>query len=170
MNRIAHFEKVSLAAYTDCVHKALPDHVMLDIPAMYERIRLPERATAGSAGYDFFSPLGFTLVPGASICVPTGIRVRMDDGWVLLLMPRSGLGTKYRLQINNTVGVIDGDYYDTPAEGPIMTTFTNDTHDGRTLDIAEGEAIMQGIFVPYGITTDDAVTATRVGGFGSTGA
>ena len=73
----------------------------------YEQIRLPHRATSGSAGYDFFLPCSLTLAPGKEVKIPTGIRVEMEEGWVLMLYPRSGLGFKYRLQMNNTVGIID---------------------------------------------------------------
>ncbi len=49
--------------------------------------------------------------------LPTGIRVRMQNGWVLQCFPRSGLGFKFRLQLNNTVGIIDSDYYGSDNEG-----------------------------------------------------
>ncbi len=65
----------------------------------------------GSAGYDFFSPVDFTLKPGETIKIPTGIRVFIEEDWVLNIFPRSGLGFKFRLQMNNTVGIIDSDYF-----------------------------------------------------------
>ena len=77
----------------------------------YANIRLPRRATKGSAGYDFFAPESFTLVPHETILIPTGIRVMIEDGWMLQLYPRSGLGFRHRLQLDNTVGVIDSDYF-----------------------------------------------------------
>ena len=58
---------------------------------IYEDIKLPKRATAGSAGYDFYAPMAFELKPGETIKIPTGIRVKINDGWVLKLYPRSGL-------------------------------------------------------------------------------
>ena len=135
---------------------------------IYHRIRLPLRATAGSAGYDFFSPLNFTLAPGESIKIPTGIRVRMGEGWVLTCYPRSGLGFKYRLQLNNTVGVIDSDYYGSSNEGHIFAKLTNDSREGKTLELAAGTGFMQAIFLPFGVTEDDEAAAVRDGGFGST--
>ena len=72
-------------------------------------IALPKRATAGSAGYDFVSPVEVTVEPGETALIPTGIRAEMDPGWVLLLFPRSSLGFKYSLRLANTVGVIDSD-------------------------------------------------------------
>ena len=135
---------------------------------IYEGIRLPRRATAGSAGYDFFSPVDFTIKPGETVKFPTGIRVEMDQEWVLKCYPRSGLGFKYRLQLNNTVGIIDSDYYNSDNEGHIFAKLTNDSNEEKTVQIKAGEGFMQGIFVEYGITVDDAATDVRNGGFGST--
>ena len=89
-------------------------------------IRLPRRATKGSAGYDFFAPESFTLVPHETILIPTGIRVMIEDGWVLQLYPRSGLGFRHRLQLDNTVGVIDSDYFEAKNEGHILIKMTSD--------------------------------------------
>lgn len=135
---------------------------------IYENIKLPRRATAGSAGYDFFAPVRLILEPGETLKIPTGIRVEMDPEWVLKCYPRSGLGFKYRLQLNNTVGIIDSDYFYSDNEGHMFSKITNDTNEEKTIDIAQGEGFMQGIFVEYGITVDDDVTDVRNGGFGST--
>ena len=138
------------------------------IQEIYDGIRLPRRATAGSAGYDFFAPADITLAPGETIKIPTGVRVWMEPEWVLKCYPRSGLGFKYRLQLNNTVGIIDSDYYYSDNEGHIFAKITNDSNEGKTVELKAGEGFMQGIFVEYGITLDDDVTEIRNGGFGST--
>ena len=135
---------------------------------IYKGISLPVRATAGSAGYDFFAPVEVTLQPGETVKIPTGIRVEMEQDWVLKCYPRSGLGFKYRLQLNNTVGIIDSDYFYSDNEGHIFAKLTNDTNEGKTLVIPAGTGFMQGIFVEYGITVDDAAEGVRNGGFGST--
>ncbi len=135
---------------------------------VYEAIRLPKRATAGSAGYDFFAPAEFTLKPGETVKIPTGIRVEMQPEWVLKCYPRSGLGFKYRLQLNNTVGIIDSDYFYSDNEGHIFSKITNDSNENKTLTIPADTGFMQGIFVEYGITVDDDATEIRNGGFGST--
>ena len=156
MNRIAEFELISISQREK------------DFSEMPENLRLPHRATAGSAGYDFFAPFDFTLAPGESILMPTGIRAKMEPGWVLMLFPRSGLGFKYRLQLDNTVGIIDSDYYFAKNEGHIMIRLTNDSRTGKTLEVHAGEAVAQGVFVPFGITVSDDAAGERVGGFGST--
>ena len=135
---------------------------------IYEEIRLPKRATAGSAGYDFYTPVPLTVRPGETVKIPTGIRVKMDPDWVLKCYPRSGLGFKYRLQLNNTVGIIDSDYYGSDNEGHIFAKLTNDSKEGKVVELKAGAGFMQGIFVEYGITVDDDVTEVRNGGFGST--
>ncbi|MDD4126044.1 MAG: deoxyuridine 5'-triphosphate nucleotidohydrolase [Eubacteriales bacterium] len=132
----------------------------------HEDVILPTRATSGSAGYDFRAPFEFTLSPGDSITIPTGIRAKTEEGWVLMLFPRSGLGFKYRLTLDNTVGVIDSDYYNSENEGHIMVKLTN--LGGRILSVAKGGAFCQGVFLPYGITYDDVSEERRDGGFGST--
>ena len=85
-----------------------------------------------------------------------------------MLFPRSGLGFKYRLQLNNTVGIIDSDYFYSDNEGHIFAKITNDSKEGKTVVLKAGEGFMQGIFLEYGITVDDETTEKRNGGFGST--
>ena len=168
MKRIAKFEKVSFEQFLEGWGNTLEITDEKNIRAIYDAVRLPERATAGSAGYDFFAPVSITLKPGETIKIPTGIRVWMEPEWVLKCYPRSGLGFKYRLQLNNTVGIIDSDYYYSDNEGHIFAKITNDSNEDKTLSLKAGEGFMQGIFVEYGITLDDDATGVRNGGFGST--
>lgn len=139
-----------------------------DACEVYSKLKKPHRATAMSAGYDFYSPFDFHLESGMTIKIPTGIRAKMPEDYVLMIYPRSGLGFKYRLQLNNTVGVIDSDYYNALNEGHIMIKITNDSNEGKALDIKAGEGFAQGIFMQYGIVEDDDAKDIRVGGFGST--
>lgn len=172
MNRIAKFEKVSFEQfygdYIDIFGTGTESYEMEMIKNIYNGIKLPARATKGSAGYDFKSPMDIHLNPGEAIKIPTGIRCSIEDGWVLKLYPRSGLGFKYRLQLDNTVGIIDSDYYESSNEGHIMVKITNDSYEGKIVKISQGQGFVQGIFVPYGITVDDSVDDERDGGFGST--
>lgn len=85
-----------------------------------------------------------------------------------MIFPRSGLGFKYRLQLNNTVGIIDEDYFYSDNEGHIFIKITNDSNEGKMLQIKAGESFAQGIFVPFGITMGDECNGVRNGGFGST--
>ena len=167
MDRIAKFEKVSKKQFvTDWLDTFGGAEETAE--QKYDLIKLPKRATKGSAGYDFCSPSGFTLKPGESIKIPTGIRASMREDYVLAVFPRSGLGFKFRLQLNNTVGIIDSDYYHSDNEGHIFIKLTNDSKEGRVLELEAGDGFAQGIFFPFGITEDDDVTQVRNGGFGST--
>lgn len=160
MHRIAEFQKVSRAQFEADWE--------FDAPCAYDDLILPRRGTAGSAGYDFFSPIDFTLAPGEWIKIPTGMRARIDEGWVLMLYPRSGQGFKYRLQLYNTVGVIDSDYFGAANEGHIHIKIVNANQEGKILKLQRGEAFAQGIFLPFGVTVDDDASEIRTGGFGST--
>ena len=166
--RIAQFYKVSFEQFKEGYQDAFGEAKEQDIRRIYDEIKLPKRATRGSAGYDFYAPVSIRLKPGGTIKIPAGIRVKMDEGWVLKCYPRSGLGFKYRLQLNNTVGIIDSDYFYSDNEGHIFAKITNDTKEGKTVCINAGEGFMQGIFVEYGITKDDETVEIRNGGFGST--
>lgn len=167
MQRIAQFLKVSFEefkkGYEDCFNSSEAAE------SIYNKIKLPKRATKGSAGYDFYTPVELNIAPGETIKIPTGIRVKIADGWVLKLYPRSGLGFKFRLQLNNTVGIIDSDYFESDNEGHIFAKITNNSNENKTLHLNKGDAFMQGIFVEYGITVDDDTDGIRNGGFGSTG-
>ena len=167
MEKIAKFEKVSKIQFINDWKDTFGEEETV-AEKVYESIRLPKRATKGSAGYDFYSPLEFTLQPGETIKIPTGIRASMREDYVLMVFPRSGLGFKFRLQLNNTVGIIDSDYYYSDNEGHIFIKLTNDSNEGKVLTLAEGNGFAQGIFLPFGITEDDSVTEVRNGGFGST--
>ncbi|MGB4440137.1 MAG: deoxyuridine 5'-triphosphate nucleotidohydrolase [Sedimentibacter sp.] len=166
MRTIAKFEKVSIDQFKkDWIDTFGQSD---NIEEIYNSIKLPKRATVGSAGYDFYSPLNFKLEPKETIKIPTGIRAGIDESWVLMCFPRSGLGFKFRLQLNNTVGIIDSDYYFSDNEGHILIKLTNDSNECKTVNINEGDGIVQGIFIQYGLTEEDDVKSIRNGGFGST--
>ena len=165
MQKVAKFYKVSFEQFQEGWHDSFGQSVPKEV---YDAVNLPKRATIGSAGYDFYSPLTFSLAPGETIKIPTGIRAEISEGWVLMLYPRSGLGFKYRVQLNNTVGIIDSDYFYSDNEGHIFIKITNDSNEGKTVAVEAGQGFAQGLFMPFGITVDDEVSAMRNGGFGST--
>ena len=156
------FEKVSYNQYASATDKNM------DLFNEYNEIKLPKRATTGSAGYDFFAPFDFTLEVGQTIKIPTGIRVLLDSDKFLAIYPRSGLGFKYRVQLDNTVGIVDSDYSDSDNEGHIFIKITNDNRGGKTVIVKSGEAFAQGIIQKYFVTEDDDADGIRNGGFGST--
>ena len=172
IQRVAEFEKVSKTRFLEDAKTAYElGYTEQEAADIYEYgVKLPERATKGSAGYDFRAPFGFVLDPGETITIPTGIRCRIDDGWVLTIYPRSGLGFKYREMLSNTVGVVDADYYGSDNEGHIFLKIVNASTEHKKLVVHAGDAFAQGIFLPFGITVSDDVQAVRNGGMGSTDA
>lgn len=172
-NRVCHFMKVSDDVYKDALETARPytkPESTYDMTAkeILDKIITPCRATTQSAGYDFFSPFPFTLNPGETIMIPSGIRAVIADGWFLAIVPRSGLGFKYKFTLDNCTGVIDADYANSANEGHIMLKMTN--NGDRKLSVQAGVAVAQGILLPFGVAVNDDYTEfkTRDGGFGST--
>lgn len=167
MQRVGEFDKVSYEQFYNAVKK---EYLYTDeyIRECYDNLKLPERATRGSAGYDFVAFATFLLQPGETIIIPTGIRVKIYDGWWLGVLPRSSLGFKYGVRLCNTMGVIDCDYYNSDNEGHIFIKITNGSDD-KTLTIQRGDRFAQGIFLPFGIAYSDSATAERNGGIGSSG-
>lgn len=169
MKTVAKFEKVSYEQFEKDVLDTFPGIDKTKIIEIYQAIKLPKRATIGSAGYDFYTPFAFILNPKETIKIPTGIRVKIIDGWYLGIYPRSGLGFKYRMQLNNTVGIIDSDYYNSSNEGHIFVKVTNDSLSDKIINLKFLDGFAQGIFSPFGLAEDDTVSTLRDGGFGSTG-
>lgn len=163
------FEKVSFEQFKKGMADAFGLRAAdLNIKKMYDDIKCPKRATQRSAGYDFSLPGGLQLHAGHTVKIPTGIRALLDDDKVLVCTPRSGLGFKYRLQLDNTVGIVDADYSDSENEGHIFLKITNDSKEGKTLELKRGDAFAQGIILQYFLTEDDSSNEIRNGGMGST--
>jgi dUTP pyrophosphatase len=136
---------------------------------LYNEIKLPSRATQGSAGYDFFAPISFSLHPGESIKIPTGIKCSLNSGRFLMIVPRSSYGFKYRMQLDNTLGIVDSDYYGNESnDGHIFIKITNDSKNDKVLDVNRGDAFAQGIIMNFDTVDQDDVTTLRTGGIGST--
>ena len=131
--------------------------------------QLPQRQTAGSAGFDLCACIQEPVVlePGDSALFPTGLAAEIPQGHVGLIFTRSGLGVKHGVAVSNGVGVIDSDY-----RGELKTAIHN--HGSRPQVIEPGERIAQLVLVPYltaqFLETDTLSDTQRgTGGFGSTG-
>lgn len=168
MNRIGEFHKVSIKRYIKDVYGDLGDDPIAWKLAEdeYGNIKMPVRATTGSAGYDIYAPVSFSAAPGGSIKIPTGLKVEMEDGWVLAIFPRSSMGFKHFMGLANTVGIIDSDYICSDNEGHIWIKVVN--NGSKDLVVEAGQAFAQGIFLPFGITYSDNADGVRNGGMGST--
>jgi len=161
--------------FYDIVHHE-PDDGKPNVVKLWKEIKLPERATVGSAGYDFFAPVDIILHPGELITIPTGIKwtsMELDNGiltnqYFLSIYPRSSLGRDYSIREPNIVSIIDEDYYNNKSnEGHIFINIKNEGTNGPCL-IKKGTAYAQGIIQRYYMIDGDHTTKTRTGGFGST--
>ena len=166
MKKVAKFEKVSFEQFKkdwkDTFGKDISEE---EIKEIYDGIKLPRRATVGSAGHDISIPFTATIEPNSSLKIPTGIRCKMKDDYVMLVFPRSSLGIKKGLVILNTIPVIDSDYYNADNEGHIFICIKNASN--NMMELSKGDNIVQAVFVPFGVSDIDVISK-RVGGIGST--
>lgn len=171
---VARFEKVSFEEFKKACEKVgMGDPKYLKLA--YNNIKIPKRSTKRSSGYDFFYP-GITslyIAKGSSVTIPTGIRcVFLEDGYDLSVYPRSGMGFKYRVHLDNTVGIIDNDYFESDNEGHIIMKLSCDPRNEEGVMITPGDKFVQGIFREFFLAEgDDKVEKeNRNGGMGHTGA
>ena len=126
---------------------------------------LPQRATANSAAYDFYSNISCVVQPNEIVKIWTDIKAYMQPDEFLMLDVRSSMGGKFMLA--NTIGIVDSDYIDNENnEGNIGLFLKNISNEPQIINI--GDRIGQGLFVKYLIVDDDNATRTRKGGWGST--
>lgn len=162
--KVAKFEKISLEQW----HKDYSDDSSgIANKILEETIQIPSRSSKGSAGYDFVTPFDIDLKPNESVKIPTGLKCKIENGWFLTILSRSGLGFKNHLRTANVIPVIDSDYYYAENEGHIWVKIVNEGY--TDLHIDAGKAFCQGVFLPYGITYDDSADGIRTGGLGSSG-
>ena len=132
-------------------------------------IHLPVRKTAKSAGYDLEAAQDKLIKAGQRGVIATGLKAYMQDDEYLGIHIRSSLAFKKHLNLINSQGVVDADYYNNPDnEGHIMIGLINfGTED---VFIQKGMRIAQAIFYKF-LTVDDDIAndSIRQGGFGSTG-
>ena len=130
---------------------------------------LPTRATKSSCGYDFHTPVEFTVEPHSTTTIRMGVKCRINEGEFLFVAPRSSMGFNGRhIVLTNTVGLIDPDYYSNPNnDGEICARFAN--LGDEPITFKKNDRVMQGVFLKFDTTSDDCATNERVGGLGSTG-
>lgn len=134
----------------------------------YQNIKLPERKTKASAGYDFYVATPITIEPGSKALVETGVKAYMARDEVLKIYLRSSVAKNQSLQMPNHVGIIDADYYENPDnDGAIFILVHN--YGKVPIHLEKNSRIAQGIFQKYLISDDEIKPSRpRAGGFGST--
>lgn len=170
--QIAKFEKVSFEQFEKDINHFYPSNDINNLRVLYDNLELPNRSTQMSAGYDFHMPVTLNIDSSSEdqiktvAMIPTGIKAKIDEGWVLNLFPRSSYGLKYNMRLINTVGIIDADYYNSDNEGHIIICLEFSVNQPITIDF--NERFCQGLFIKYGLAYENEVTDIRNGGFGST--
>jgi len=141
----------------------------MNIKPMHEAFKCPEKGTDLSGGYDLFMPEAGNLYydEPAALIVKLGFAAEVPEGYVGLIVPRSGKGVKNGLALNNTVGVIDADY-----RGEWMAALRLQNH--RPMSWEAGDRLLQVLFVKaesvdLNVVEDLDDTARGDGGWGSTG-
>lgn len=160
--------KPYLEAYSKYVDKTSEEYDKY-FEECYDRIVLPERSTANSAGYDFRSPFNDIVIYHTMVFIPTGIRVFLDNDKLLQIAPRSS-SSKKGIMLANTIGIIDSDYVNADNEGDIIIAVRDyNNYESLYPTIQKNEKIAQGVILPFYTVENDNATGDRTGGFGSTG-
>lgn len=168
------------------------DKVAVRIPCeLSEGVSVPTYAHETDAGMDIYSPSEYTIGPGETVIIPTGIKVAIPEGYAILIQPRSGQSVKTKLRVANTPGLIDAGYRDEigviveniePPFKDIDYEFDDNGEihiksilHGQSYTIAEGQRFAQmrlvqvpkATFIPVDSVSE--IGEDRNGGFGSTG-
>lgn len=134
-----------------------------------EGLALPAYTTAGAAGMDLLAAVSspITILPGARVLIPTGLRIALPSGYELQIRPRSGLALKNGIVLPNSPGTVDEDY-----RGELQVIVMNAGQESFTVE--RGMRIAQAVLAPVvrakwaEVATLDETTRGE-GGFGSTG-
>lgn len=167
-----HFEKVKYEAFEHDMMQYRPINFLGgEVKAAYDNIKLPERKTKYSCGYDVKTPVDIAIQSHQSIVIPTGIKAVFNEDemqtWCLKLYARSSVGIKDKVVITNSVGLIDSDFQFSNNDGDMLIALTNMSDE--TKKYKAGDRVCQAVFEIYGITSDDKASGERRGGVGSTG-
>lgn len=128
---------------------------------------MPTRKTKYSAGYDLYLPVNVNIPPNCIVTVPLKIKAYMQNDEVLMIHIRSSLSL-HGIMLQNSVGVIDSDYYNNKENGGNISLLLYNT--GNTpFMVNKGTRVAQGVFVKYLVADTGNTDSERIGGLGSTG-
>lgn len=165
------FEKVRYDAFEHDMMQYRPINFMGgEAKEAYDKIKLPERKTKYSAGYDICTPIDISIPSGQRRVIPTGIKAVFDedemDAWHLQMYVRSSVGIKDGVVLTNSTGIIDSDYALGKNDGDMMLALVNTSE--KLVKYKAGDRICQAVFMIHGITSNDKASGDRTGGIGST--
>ena len=180
-----------VAIMFDVFFEEISFNKIISIPyELCRKVAVPQYANPGDAGMDLYAPEEYTIEPGATKIIPTGIKMAIPKGYAILIQPRSGQSVKTKLRIANTPGLIDSGYRDEigviveniePPFKDIDYEFDDNgeihiksIEHGKAYTITEGQrfAQMRLVQVPTAIfekvESVGEIGENRLGGFGST--
>ena len=166
------FEKVSLETFKkEMSRNGLAWMTEVEVEEAWEGIKLPERKTKGSAGYDFVLPVDVVVWANSSVIIPSGIKVFFDEDeqdYHLELHVRSSTGIRRGCVLSNGTAIVDSDYYgNEDNEGCVLIALYN--RDDYNKKFLKGERVMQGVFIKHRLIEGDRAEGKRTGGVGSSG-
>lgn len=166
-------------------------YIQIPIELCNENAKIPQYANVSDSGMDVYAIEDYTINPGETKLIPTGIKLAIPPGYEIQVRPKSGRALKTKLRIANTPGTIDAGYRDEigviveNVEAPIKDiTYHFDDNGKIILDsilhgaphtIGKGEKFCQLVLceVPkaalYQVESVGEIGENRGGGFGSTG-
>lgn len=152
--------------------------IKIKVKKMREDVIIPQQATDGSVGFDLRVVLPFDeevgeqmskvrVNPNESIRFSTELIFELPEGYFMQINPRSSMGIKKGLVLQNTTGILDADYRG------ICYLFVKNTSD-KVIEIEHQERLAQAIILPYPKIEFEEVnelseTIRGEGGFGSSG-
>ena len=163
----------------------MKDKVKVYIEKCRDNAIIPAYANHGDAGMDVYAAENTIIEPGATVLVPTGLKVAIPEGFEIQVRPRSGISYRTKLRLSNSPGTIDSGYRD--EIGIIMSNVSRLETAGEkktlekgnggegTYEIYRGDRIAQFVLarvpiIEFEETGDVAdIGNNRGGGFGSTG-
>lgn len=165
-------------------------YIQVPFVKCHPNTRMPEYAHPDDSGMDVFALDDYTIHPGETKLIPTGIKMAVPNGYEIQVRPKSGRALKSKMRIANAPGTVDASYrgelcviidnieppikditYDFDDNGrPIITSILR----GNDMIIGKGEKFAQLVLmeVPKAVlfqveSLDD--TERAEGGFGSSG-
>lgn len=165
--------------------------IQIPIELCHENAKIPQYANISDSGMDVYALDDYTINPGETQLIPTGIKLALPPGYEIQVRPKSGRALKTKLRVANTPGTVDAGYRDEikviieNIEPPIKDityefddngkpVITSILH-GSAYTIGKGEKFCQLVLmeVPkaalYRVEKVSEIGENRGGGFGSTG-
>ena len=188
------FLKSLLATLTNAVNETegiAKRFVQIPVELCHPDAKIPQYANTSDSGMDVYALDDYTIAPGETKLIPTGIKLALPPGYEIQVRPKSGRALKTKLRIANTPGTVDAGYRDEikviveNIEPPIKdieydfddngTPIIKSILHGAAHTIGKGEKFCQLVLmeVPkaalYRVEQVGEIGENRGGGFGSTG-